>query len=228
MTYHLTAAPRPFSYNPPKEPYISILYEDEDMLVLDKPAGLLTVAGKLKEHSDCLESRALEHRPDARVVHRLDMDTSGVIILALNKPALARLSMQFEKRQTTKLYIAEIFGFPEKNKGTVDLPLICDWPNRPKQMVDHERGKKAVTDWEVLDRNKNKNCTRVKLMPITGRSHQLRLHMVTLGHPVLGDNIYAHDEAFMASPRLMLHAQYLAIRHPVSNKKLEFESLAPF
>ncbi len=228
MTHHLTAAPRPFSYNPPKEPYITILYEDEDMLVLSKPGGLLTVAGKLEEHSDCLEARALESYPTARVVHRLDMDTSGVIVLALNKPALARLSMQFEKRQTSKVYIAELYGLLEPDSGTVDLPLICDWPNRPKQMVCHERGKQAMTNWEVLDRNYDRKTTRIKLMPITGRSHQLRVHMVTLGYPILGDNIYAHDTAYTASPRLMLHAEYLSINHPTTNEPLEFTCPAPF
>ncbi len=228
MTYHLTAPPRSFLYNPPKDPYLSIIYNDEDILVLCKPSGLLTVPGKHEDHADCLESRAIDRFSGARVVHRLDMDTSGIIILALNKPALAKLSMQFEKRQTTKVYIAELSGLLTPESGTVDLPLICDWPNRPKQMVDHKRGKQAITNWQVLERNEKQNTTRVKLMPVTGRSHQLRVHMATLGHPILGDNIYAHDDAYKASNRLKLHAEYLSIKHPVTDDIHQFKSPSPF
>ena len=161
------------NYTPPLEPYLSILYQDNDIVVLDKPNGLLSVPGKAKEHADSLQTRVQRVFPTATVVHRLDMATSGLMVMAMNKAAHRHLSRQFELRQTQKTYQALIFGSPASNSGEIDLPLICDWPNRPKQMVDMQLGKKALTRWQLIERGEH-SC-RVELSPVTGRSHQLRV-----------------------------------------------------
>ena len=216
---------REFVYAPPAGP-LQIIYHDDDLLVVDKPSGLLTVPGKAKEHADCLESRVQKQFPEARIVHRLDMDTSGIVIMALNRAAHRHLGLQFERRHIKKTYIARVWGQVAGNEGEVDLPLICDWPNRPLQMVDHERGKKALTAWRVIDREQA--ATRLELKPHTGRSHQLRVHMLALGHPILGDRFYATDEALAAADRLQLHAKSLTLFHPVGGKVFEFTSPCPF
>lgn len=221
-----TPPPASFVYNPPSEPYLSVLYHDSDIVVLDKPSGLLSVRGKAQEHADCLEKRVKERFPTAAVPHRLDMDTSGVMIMALTIEAQRSLSMQFEKRKTEKVYIARVWGHVLEDSGHVDLPLICDWPNRPKQMVDFQNGRSSQTDWEVLGRETQ--MTRMKLMPVTGRSHQLRVHMMALGHPILGDDFYAHEAAFRAAPRLQLHAQELTIAHPLTGETMKFQADCPF
>jgi tRNA pseudouridine32 synthase/23S rRNA pseudouridine746 synthase len=159
------------------------------------------------------------------------MATSGIILLALNKPAHVNISRQFEKRLTQKNYIARVFGKVEKSQGSVDQPLICDWPNRPKQKVDHEQGKAALTHYQVLSYDKNNDnqiTTLLALTPVTGRSHQLRVHMLCLGHPIIGDRLYAHPLALSASNRLQLHAQMLQIAHPVSEQTLTFTKDCPF
>jgi len=217
---------RQFTYSPPVEPYLSVVYQDEDILVLDKPSGLLTVPGKAPEHGDCLQQRAQVSYPHCRIVHRLDMDTSGLVVLAMNAKAHRHLGLQFERRHVKKTYVAIVWGLVEKDSGTIDLPLICDWPNRPRQMVDHQRGKPSQTEYQVLSRDE-KN-TRIELTPLTGRSHQLRVHMLSLGHPILGDNIYAHQQALKAADRLQLHAEKLTLFHPVGGKTLEFVSECPF
>ncbi|WP_412971663.1 bifunctional tRNA pseudouridine(32) synthase/23S rRNA pseudouridine(746) synthase RluA [Glaciecola sp. MF2-115] len=209
-------------YSPPVDPYLTFLYRDDDILVLDKPAELLSVPGKALEHRDSLQTRVQRVFPTATIVHRLDMATSGILIIALNKPAHVHLSRQFENRQTSKTYYARVYGQVEGDSGEIDLPLICDWPNRPKQMVDHERGKPSQTHWQVVTRDKH--STLVRLTPITGRSHQLRVHMLALGHPILGDRLYAHDDAKALSPRLCLHAQMHEFMHPVSGVTIKFES----
>ncbi|MCT4654491.1 MAG: RluA family pseudouridine synthase [Cohaesibacter sp.] len=213
-------------YHPQTEPYLSVLHEDEHLLVFDKPSGLLSVPGKAEEHWDCLEYRANERFGTARIVHRLDMDTSGVMVLARTADALRNLGRQFEKRKTSKTYIARVWGQLEGEEGHVDLPLICDWPSRPKQMVCHERGKPAQTDWKVLKRDAI--STRVELIPRTGRSHQLRVHMLSLGCVILGDRFYASGEALTASDRLCLHAQSLGFIHPDKGEWMEFTSPCPF
>lgn len=213
-------------YAPPLEPYINILYQDDFILVLDKPSGLLTVPGKAAEHKDSLQLRVQRVFPTARIVHRLDMATSGLIVLALGKPNQGYIAKQFEKREVQKRYRAIVWGKPEENAGTISLPLICDWPNRPKQMVDFERGKAATTHWSTLETNGK--YTLVDLKPVTGRSHQLRVHMLSLGHPILGDRLYAHDEAKGAAPRLQLHACELSFRHPETEEIIEFKSACPF
>lgn len=215
-----------FNYQPPTEPYLEILYQDEAMLILNKPSGLLTVPGKAAEHQDCLERRVQRVYPEARIVHRLDMSTSGVVVMALGLESQRHLNRQFEKRQTKKHYIARLEGKLQAEQGVVELPLICDWPNRPKQMVCFERGKPATTNFVVLAREQN--ATRVKLIPITGRSHQLRVHMQWLGHPILGDKFYASAAGVIAASRLQLHAEFLALSHPTSGKTLEFYAKCPF
>jgi tRNA pseudouridine32 synthase/23S rRNA pseudouridine746 synthase len=208
------------------DPYLTILFQDDDLLIVNKPCELLTVPGKDPKHADCLISRVNRVFPSAKIVHRLDMATSGILCLAMNKAAHRHLSMQFQERETKKRYIARVHGQLEHDAGSVDLPLICDWPNRPKQMVDHQRGKPSLTHYKILKREPN--ATRVELTPITGRSHQLRVHMLSLGHPIVGDRLYAHKEALAAAPRLHLHAQMLQLRHPVTEQVLTFETEAEF
>lgn len=225
------AANPDFIYQPPMSPYLDIVYQDHDIVVLNKPSGLLTVPGRLPEHQDCLQNRVLKVLPTATVVHRLDMATSGIIIMALNKPAHVAISRQFEKRLTQKSYIARVFGKVEKKHGSVEEPLICDWPNRPKQKVDHEHGKASLTHYSVLSYGENEDnqiTTLVELTPVTGRSHQLRVHMLSLGHPILGDRLYAHEQALTSSNRLQLHAKMLQISHPVSGQTLTFTKACPF
>ena len=224
------AANPDFVYQPPMSPYLDIIYQDNDIVVLNKGSGLLSVPGRLPEHQDCLQNRVCRVLPSATVVHRLDMATSGIILMALNKPAHVAISQQFEKRLTSKSYIARVFGEVTSENGSVDLPLICDWPNRPKQKVDHEQGKKSLTHYRVIstDNVNGNSSTLVELTPITGRSHQLRVHMLAIGHPILGDRLYAHDKALAMSNRLQLHAQMLSVKHPVSGEKLEFIANCPF
>lgn len=220
-----------FVYQPPMSPYLDIVYQDNDLVVLNKPSGLLTVPGRLPEHQDCLQNRVTKVLPTATVVHRLDMATSGIILMALNKPAHVDISRQFEKRLTKKRYVARVFGKIAEATGSVDKPLICDWPNRPKQMVDYDNGKAALTHYKVLDYRDNvdgNTTTLVELIPVTGRSHQLRVHMLALGHPILGDRLYAHDAALTQNNRLQLHAQMLQISHPVSKQALTFSTDCPF
>jgi len=220
-----------FIYQPPMSPYIDIVYQDNDIVVLNKSSGLLSVPGRLPEHQDCLQNRVQRVLPTATVVHRLDMATSGLIIMALNKPAHVAISRQFEQRKTQKSYIARVFGHIEKQQGSVDLPLICDWPNRPKQKVDHENGKQSLTHYQVIaynELNSGGESTLVELTPITGRSHQLRVHMLALGHPILGDRLYADGQALSASPRLQLHAKTLSLTHPVTDELLCFKTPCPF
>ncbi|MCF7519907.1 MULTISPECIES: bifunctional tRNA pseudouridine(32) synthase/23S rRNA pseudouridine(746) synthase RluA [unclassified Pseudoalteromonas] len=214
------------NYNPPMTPYLSIVYQDNDLLIVNKPSGLLTVPGKDPKHADCLIARVNRVFPTAKIVHRLDMATSGIICLAMHKEAHRNLSMQFQDRKTAKRYIARVFGKLEQPTGSVDLPLICDWPNRPKQMVDHDNGKPSLTHFKVLEHEDN--ATRVELTPITGRSHQLRVHMLSLGHPILGDRLYAHPAALAMAPRLQLHAEMLSLAHPVSGKEMVFEATPEF
>jgi tRNA pseudouridine32 synthase/23S rRNA pseudouridine746 synthase len=231
----MTANPD-FIYNPPMSPYLEIIFQDEDILVLNKASGLLSVPGRLPEHQDCLQNRVQRVLPTATIVHRLDMATSGIIIMALNKPAHVFISRQFEQRKTKKSYIARVFGHIKEQQGSVDLPLICDWPNRPKQKVDHENGKQSLTHYQVLSYDKlssegdhsENESTLVELTPITGRSHQLRVHMLALGHPILGDRLYAHEQALMVSPRLQLHAKNLSLAHPITGEILSFIAPCPF
>ncbi|WP_343554521.1 bifunctional tRNA pseudouridine(32) synthase/23S rRNA pseudouridine(746) synthase RluA [Pantoea sp.] len=214
-------------YNPPLEPWLHILYQDEHIIVVNKPSGLLSVPGRLEEHKDSVMTRIQRDFPQAESVHRLDMATSGVIVVALNKVAERELKRQFREREPSKYYVARVYGHPAAEKGLIDLPLICDWPNRPKQMVCFENGKAAQTEYQVLEFEAS-NSARVQLKPITGRSHQLRVHLLALGHPILGDRFYAHEEALAMAPRLQLHAESLTITHPVFGNSMTFRQPADF
>lgn len=207
-----------FTYAPPQDPLV-IIHQDDDLLLLDKPSGLLSVPGKAVAHRDCLETRAKAQFPAALLVHRLDMDTSGVMVFAMNPAAQRHLGLQFERRHTTKTYQALVWGPPD-DSGEVDLPLIVDWPNRPLQKVDFERGKAAHTRWQVIGREKSH--ARLRLFPTTGRSHQLRVHMLAIGHPILGDRFYATGAALAAADRLCLHAETLEIYHPTGGKRVQY------
>ncbi|MGB0505625.1 MAG: RluA family pseudouridine synthase [Pikeienuella sp.] len=218
--------PPPLIYRPPTEPFLPLVHQDEDILVFDKPSGLLSVPGKTPDLADCVESRARRDWPDALIVHRLDMDTSGLILMARNKRAQRIISGQFAKRITKKTYYAMVEGVPETDEGEITLPLIADWPNRPRQMVCYERGKPAKTLWQVVARYEGKSL--IRLTPETGRSHQLRVHMAEIGHPILGDPFYAPPTALAAAPRLMLHAAQLSWRSPEDGEWDEVESKVPF
>jgi tRNA pseudouridine32 synthase/23S rRNA pseudouridine746 synthase len=212
------------AYDPPQGT-IPVLHEDADILVVDKPSGLLSVPGKGEHLADCLIARLQKAFPTVRLVHRLDRDTSGVMIFALSETAQKRLGQAFEARKVKKTYVARVAGRLEPARGTVDLPLIVDWPNRPLQKVCHETGKPARTDWRVKKAGDAES--RVELYPLTGRSHQLRVHMLALGHPILGDPFYAPDSC-ATHPRLMLHAQELRLNHPISGHGMKFRAPAPF
>jgi tRNA pseudouridine32 synthase / 23S rRNA pseudouridine746 synthase len=211
-------------YAPPDTP-LTVLHRDRAILVVDKPSGLLSVPGKGEHLADCLIARVQTVHPEALLVHRLDRDTSGVMIFALTPHAQRHLGLQFEKRQVRKAYVARVWGTVAEDAGRIDLPLIVDWPNRPLQKVDHETGRAAVTDWRVLRREAG--TTRVRLYPHTGRSHQLRVHMAEIGHPILGDPFYATGPA-RDFPRLMLHSESLRIRHPEGGAGMSFAARVPF
>jgi tRNA pseudouridine32 synthase / 23S rRNA pseudouridine746 synthase len=214
----------PDDYTPPDDP-LRIVHADAALVVVDKPAGLLTVPGRGEDKADCLISRLRDELPDVRLVHRLDRDTSGLVIFALTPQAQAHLGRQFEGRTVAKRYQARVAGVPDGGKGRIDLPLTVDWPNRPRQMVCHQTGRPAVTDWRLL--KAEGETARVQLRPLTGRSHQLRVHMLALGHPILGDTLYATG-AGRDHPRLMLHAERLALVHPDTGARLEFRAPVPF
>lgn len=206
-------------YNPPLSP-LNVLYHDRDIVVLNKPGGLLSVPGRPDHMKDSLSLRVQDRFPAATVVHRLDRDTSGIMLMALNKQAHRHISMQFEKRVTEKSYIAHLYGLVAQDTGEIDLPLALDWPNRPLHIVDHENGKESLTRWKVLERNKDR--TKVAFYPVTGRTHQLRVHAVAMGHPILGDSLYAHEKALGLADRLLLHATMLTLIHPCTREKMTF------
>lgn len=212
----------PFRYAPPQDSP-RVIHEDAEILLADKPAGLLSVPGKAAEHADCMLSRLQARFPEILLVHRLDMATSGIMVFARTRAAQKSLGRQFEKRLVFKRYIAEVAGRVATDRGTIDLPLIADWPNRPRQMVDHARGRPARTEWAVLERRRR--STLLALFPRTGRSHQLRVHMAAIGHPILGDPFYG-DAA--RAPRLMLHADSLGLIVPGSGERVMFAAPCPF
>lgn len=212
-------------YKPPCWPYLEVLYQDDDIVVLNKPSGLLSVPGKAPEHFDSMQYRVQRVWPTATVVHRLDMSTSGVMIMAMHKAAQRELNWQFQHRQTAKVYQARVAGTVTADKGSIELPLICDWPNRPKQKVCFEHGKPSLTNFNVLSRSTTES--RLQLEPVTGRSHQLRVHLQAIGHAILGDKFYAaaHDQT---AARLQLHACSLSITHPTKGYRQTFSAICPF
>ena len=208
---------------------IEPLYADDTLLVFDKPSGLLAVPGRGADKQDCLSARVQARYPDALIVHRLDMATSGLMVMARGAAAQRELSKAFAARAVKKRYIAVVAGrleAPPEGWGIIDLPIIVDWPNRPLRIVDHIHGKPSLTRWRVLGHEEA--CTRVELEPITGRSHQLRVHLRELGHPILGDALYAPPDVHAMAGRLLLHACALGFVHPVTGEGLAFERRAPF
>ena len=205
-----------------------ILLHDERFLVLDKPTGLLSVPGIGPEKADCLAARVQAVHPSARIVHRLDRDTSGVIVMGLDAESHRELSRQFQDREVRKRYEAIVRGVVEADEGTIDRPMRKDMENTPLQVIDEEQGRAAVTHWRVLARDLDAGVTRLELRPITGRSHQLRLHLQSIGHPVLGDDLYADSIGRAMADRLLLHARSLAFTHPGSAAPVDVESPPPF
>ena len=204
------------------------MHEDAALLVLDKESGLLTVPGIGADKADCLARRVDAAFPGARIVHRLDRDTSGLIVMARDVRSHRYLSRQFEIRQVEKRYMALVAGAPESDEGTVDLPIAKDLLNAPRQKIDHEQGRPSVTNWRVVERLTNPTRARIALTPITGRSHQLRLHLLEIGLPILGDDLYSPEEVRRMSPRLCLHADRIEFTHPITRESIAFESPAPF
>lgn len=211
---------------------IELLYADDYLLVLNKPSGLLSVPGRGPDKQDCLSARVQRSYPDALIVHRLDMQTSGLLAMARGIAAQRVINRSFEQRQVHKRYQAVVDGQAcvggDEEWGVIDLPLELDWPNRPKHIVDFERGRPSVTRWRVLAPDVERNGTRLELEPVTGRSHQLRVHLQAIGHPILGDDLYAGAEAVARAPRLLLHACELHLPHPLSGESMAFSSPPPF
>ena len=205
---------------------MQVLAVDEAFIIVCKPAGLLSVPGRLPENKDCVITRLQADFADALTVHRLDQVTSGLMVFARSKAAQAQLSAQFAQRQVHKRYTAWVEGHVLEDSGSIDLPLICDWPNRPRQKVDFELGKPALTRWRVLQRSSAGAAARtlLELTPVTGRSHQLRLHLATIGHPIVGDDFYGAQPA----ARVCLHASELGLSHPSTGVAMQWQSAAPF
>ena len=226
--------------NPAREPLGSllppVLFVDDWLIVVDKPAGLLSVAGRGPAGEDCVHARLCQRWADARVVHRLDMSTSGLMVFARSAEAQRRLSRAFAERAVEKHYVAVVAGMPRaqnidaKGWASIDLPLAADWPARPRQKVDAEHGRPSLTRWRIAGGSPGVwgEGTRVELRPVTGRSHQLRVHLTAIGHPIVGDALYAPEQLATASPRLLLHAERLALPHPADGRRMEWHSGTPF
>ncbi|OTG75123.1 RNA pseudouridine synthase [Acinetobacter sp. ANC 4169] len=215
-----------FVYMPPQEP-LAIVYEDEDLVVIEKPAGLLSVPGRLPEHHDSAYLRVLERYPHAKITHRLDMATSGILMFAKHREAEVAVSKMFQARTVKKNYIALVQGKLEA-EGSVEVPLITDWENRPRQIVHFELGKPAKTLYQALEYSAAEDITRVLLTPITGRSHQLRVHMQYIGHPITGDKLYHPEPHHSSLKRMALHASYLSFKQPLSGADVEIMAKIPF
>lgn len=211
-------------YNPPMDP-VSVIYQDADILVLDKPSGLLSVPGRDPALSDSLALRVQKQFPKALMIHRLDKDTSGVVLMSLNRKAHALIARQFEERSTEKSYVAVVWGNVAEDEGLIDLPLAIDPESKPRHRVDDEHGKPAQSRWQVMERHEQ--TTRLRLFPLTGRTHQLRVHMKAIGHVMLGDEFYADGAALQAADRLLLHAETLSFRHP-DGRAVRFTIPCPF
>ena len=212
-------------YLPPPDTASTVIYADDWLIVSDKPAGLLSVPGRGPERADCLVARVQREYPDALTVHRLDMSTSGLLLLARGPEVHRELSKYFRERVVDKEYVAVVAGLLANDSGEVDLPMIVDWPNRPRQKIDFEIGKPSLTRYRVLARDEAARTTRVALEPVTGRSHQLRVHMASLGHPILGDELYGDESS---APRLLLHAAKLGFVHPSTAERMDFHAPVPF
>ena len=212
-------------YLPPKAA-LAIVHADDSLVAIDKPAGLLSVPGRGEDKADCAVLRVQAVFPDALTVHRLDMATSGLLLFARGKDMQRALSGLFERGEMSKRYIADVWGAPEPAAGEINLPLITDWPRRPLQKVDTDIGKPSRTRYETL--KSWHGASRLALTPLTGRSHQLRVHLATIGHPILGDEFYAEGDARAARPRLALHAERLAFCNPATGAPITLEAPCPF
>ncbi|ABM02421.1 ribosomal large subunit pseudouridine synthase A [Psychromonas ingrahamii 37] len=216
-----------FVYYPPTTPYLDILYQDDDIVVLNKPYGLLSVPGRAKKNRDSLALRILRVWPNASVVHRLDMATSGLLILTMRKSAQSHIGRQFQQKIIDKTYYARVEGIIKEDNGVIDLPIRCDWENRPRQIVDFAEGKSSQTEWSVVKREKL--TTLVCLKPLTGRTHQLRVHLQAIGHAIVGDEFYSTEFGKKLSPqRLALHAASITLTHPSTQQRITFNCPPPF
>ncbi len=215
-------------YQPPPDHGLAIVHEDADLLVLNKPCGLLSVPGRGDEKQDSLASRVQAEFPEAMIVHRLDMETSGLMIMARSRDIHRQLSHQFAKRQVHKRYLAVVDGRMPAALGIIDLPLITDWPNRPRQKVDFLQGKASLTGYRLLSHCPSRDISRLALEPVTGRSHQLRVHLQYLGYPILGDRLYACEASRAKAERLLLHAESLQLLHPRDQQPLSVSCAADF
>jgi tRNA pseudouridine32 synthase/23S rRNA pseudouridine746 synthase len=206
---------------------LTVLYADDALLVLDKPSGLLSVPGRGADKQDCLSRRVQCRYPDALVVHRLDMATSGLMVMARGAGAQRILNDAFATREVNKRYLSIVDGEvtePATDWGVIDLPITLDWPRRPRRIIDHERGQASVTRWRVLEHNPTEGTSRLELEPVTGRSHQLRVHLKALGHAIVGDALYACPRIQAMATRLLLHASSMELQHPVTGKSMRFIS----
>ena len=216
-------------------PPLNLVYLDDQLVVLNKPSGLLSVPGRGEDKQDCLIARAQSEWPDALTVHRLDMATSGLMVLARGPEVQRNLSQAFALREVHKIYEALVDGLLQ-NSNSVDstewqdiqIPLLIDWPNRPRSKIDWEHGKPSHTQWRIKNGPGTGTTTRVEMKPLTGRTHQLRLHMMAIGHAILGDGLYASPEILAKSPRHLLHARELQFKHPITAAWMAFESTVPF
>lgn len=220
-------SPKPFvpprCFLPPR-----VVLVDDHLIAVDKASGLLSVPGRDINNRDCVVSRLEKDYGRILVVHRLDFDTSGLLLLARDARTQSELSKQFQSRSVDKVYEAIVWGLVEHDEGEIELPLALDWPNRPLHKVDHDNGKPSLTRYRVLARDHERNCTRVALYPVTGRSHQLRVHLLAIGHPILGCPLYGHPQSQGGAQRLLLHARMLEFTHPATGARMHLEAPVPF
>lgn len=214
-------------YSPPKTK-LDVLYEDAWLLAINKPSGLLSVPGRGPDKADCLSARVQQTYPEARVVHRLDMETSGILLFARDPATQRAIGRLLEKRRIAKTYLAVVRGRTQADSGEINAPLSADWPRRPRQKIDYENGRPSRTRYRLVSYDSSTDRSRLLLSPITGRSHQLRVHLMSVGHPILGDPLYGPLEADRSATRLMLHATALEFEHPATGDILAISSPAPF
>lgn len=229
----MSCAPRCKKYSPRHRHLtdLDLIYADDALLVLNKPAGLLSVPGRGADKQDCLSRRVAQHYPDALVVHRLDMATSGLLVMARGQSVQRQLNEAFAQRRVHKRYEAVVHGIThptDTDWQTINLPIAVDWPNRPLRIIDALTGKPSLTRWKNLGAGPSHHTTRLTLEPVTGRSHQLRVHLQAIGHAIVGDPLYGAPQEAALSDRLLLHACWLEFAHPLSQQAMRFASPAPF
>lgn len=217
------------AYHPPSLQELSILHVSRELIILDKPSGLLTVPGRGVDKSDCLLSRVQAEFPDAMIVHRLDMATSGIVVMGRGPKAQRALSILFQERKVKKCYQALVDGqWTVNREGEINLPIMADWPNRPRQKIDPILGRPSLTRYRVIGLDASQDTSRIELFPVTGRSHQLRVHMESAGHPILGDGLYGTEKSRKKADRLMLHASHIEFAHPDNGALISVGSPPPF